>query len=328
VTGATPVLLAEAAESLRKAGKILLTAHRGPDGDSIGSLVALAALLREHGKEATLYNPDLVPRNLKWLPHARSFVRRLKKQSRYDVTVIVDCGDRQLLGDDFPAAQVTGPLIVLDHHTTVRPFGDMFIGDPAAACVGVLVTRLAGHLGWDLSAAAAQGVFVSLVADTGSFRYANANAEAFRLAADLVERGLVDAWSIQERMHERVPLSRYRLLAAALAGLELALDGKVAFIVLTQETLEQAKASWEDSAGIVNYARTIDGVECGVLITPAKQGGIRVSMRSKGRLVDAGAVCGLLGGGGHPGAAGCRLDTDIGSAKKQVEDALRAVLVR
>src|SRR5690606_10389798 len=141
---------------------------------------------------------------------------------------------------------------------------------------------------------AAQGLYVSIVSDTGSFRYSNTNAEVLRLAAELVEGGL-DPWSISERMGERGSLSRYRLLAAALGSLELAADGLVAFMTITAEMVKAAKASWEDSEGMVNYARAIKGVDCGVLITPAKHGGVRVSMRSKGRRVDAGAVCKAFG---------------------------------
>ncbi len=318
--------IAQAAEALAAAKTVMITAHRGPDGDAVGSMVALAALLKEHGKDVVLYNPDLVPRNLKWLPLAKKFVRRLKKTQKFEVTVVVDCGDPKLLGNNFPKPEVTGKLIALDHHASNRPFGDIFVHDPDAASVGVLVARLADQLGWDINDDAAKGVFVSLVADTGSFRYSNSNAEAFRIAAKLVDSGAVDPWAVSERMHENVPPSRYRLLSAALAKLELVADGKLAFITITEDMVKGANASWEDSEGIVNYARAIAGVECGVLITPAKGGGIRVSLRSRGRAIDAGAVCLPFGGGGHAGAAGCRMTGTIDEARTTIEKALTAAL--
>lgn len=318
--------LERAIDELKRADKILLTSHRGPDGDAVGSMLSLGALLKDQGKKVTLYTPDLVPRNLKWLPHARSFVRKLPKDARFDITVIVDTGNVKLLGEKFPGPEITGTVVVFDHHAAHQPFGDVFVSDPEAASVGVMVARLARALDWPITKDVAQGIFVSLVADTGSFRYSNSNAEAFRLAADLVEAGQVDPWAISERMHEQVPVSRYRLLAAALGTLELAVDGKLAFITITDEMVKAAKASWEDSEGVVNYARAIAGVECGILLTPAKGGGARVSLRSKGRAIHAGEVCAAFGGGGHAGAAGCKLEGDIEAARATVEKALVAAL--
>lgn len=314
------------AERIAAAERILLTCHRGPDGDSIGSMVALASLLRSRGKHATLYNPDLVPRNLKWLPHTRTLIHKIKSESKYDITVVVDTGDRKLLGDTFPKPDVTGDLIVLDHHASGVPFGDLYYCDPKASAIGVLVARIAEILGWTLDSDAAVGMFVALVSDTGSFRYSNTSAEAFELAARLVRQYELDPWYVHERLSARVPLRRYKLLAAALGTIELACDGEVAFMTITQEMVKTTGATWEDSEGMVNYTRSLDGVDCGVLITPAKRGGVRVSMRSKAHKIDAGAVCKELGGGGHPGAAGCTLKGSIEDARKTVEEALAKAL--
>lgn len=307
--------------------RVLVTCHRGPDGDAVGSMVALGSLLRNAGAQVTLYNPDLVPRHLKWLPGAKKWAHRLPRAARFALTCVVDCGDRKLLGPDFPAPDVTGPLLALDHHESGRPFGDVFVCDPEAASVGVLVARLAVRLGWTVDPDAALGLYVSLVTDTGSFRYANTNAEALRLAAGLVENHGVDPWSVSERLSEQGTLGRCRLIAAALGTLEPALDGRVVFMTVTEEMVKAAGAAWDDTDGLVNYARSIRGVECGVLITPAKHGGARVSIRSKGHLVDAGEVCLGLGGGGHRGAAGCTLATsDLAEARRMVEAALGAAL--
>ena len=325
-TGTDPnVLLHVAADRLAAANKILLTCHRGPDGDSMGSMVALAALLRARNKEATLYNPDLVPRHLKWMPLAKSLIHRIKKDRRYDLTVVVDCGEKRLLGDSFPAPEITGDLIVLDHHAAGRAFGDVFVCDSSASSVGVMIYRMAKYLGWAISGDAAIALYVSLVSDTGSFRYSNTNPEALHMAADLVELG-VDPGVVSERMQERRRLSKYKLLAAALQTLEPRLDGKVMFMSITHEMVAATASSWEESEGAVNYTRLVDGVLCGVLFTPAKKGGIRVSMRCRTDTIDAGAVCLGLGGGGHPGAAACMLTGDIEGAKKTVETALAAAL--
>ena len=147
--------LAEAAERLATAERVMLTCHRGPDGDSIGSMVALNVLLAGQGKSVRMFNRDLVPRHLKWLPRAKRLVHRLKANEKFDVTVVVDCGDRKLLGKGFPSPEVTGPLVVLDHHASGVPFGDIYVCDPEASSVGVMVARMAKHLGWPIDRDAA-----------------------------------------------------------------------------------------------------------------------------------------------------------------------------
>ena len=314
------------AQKISESQKILLTCHRGPDGDSVGSIVALAALLKEHGKTVVLYNPDLVPRYLKWLPHSRSFVQQLKKKARFDMTIVVDCGDAKLLGDKFPEPEVTGPVIALDHHGSGRPFGDIFVSDPSVAAVGVMVGQLAEILDWPIGSDAAHGMYVSIVTDTGGFRYANTNAQVLRLAAKLVEECGVDPASLGEKLSQDSSLGRYRLLSKVLGDLDVVLGGKVAFITITPEILKACGASWEDTEGLINYARSLKGVHCGVLISPSKYGGVRVSMRARGDVIDAGKVCFALGGGGHAGAAGCTLEGNLEDARVLVQAALQSVL--
>jgi phosphoesterase RecJ-like protein len=317
----------DAARLVGAAHRVLLTCHLGPDGDSAGSISALAALLRAAGKKVALYNPDPIPKTLRWLPNLPHLAHKLAPDARFELTIVVDCGDRKLLGERFPGPEMTGPLLVLDHHAAARPFGTLYVCDPTAPSVGALVARLARACGWPLSREAAPGIYVSLVADTGSFRYSNTTPEAFHLAAELVEQHGVDPWNVAERLGEQVPLARYRLLSAALATITLELGGKVAIMTVTEEMVRTAGAAWADSEGLVNYARAIEGVEAGLLLTPAREGkGIRVSLRSRGRAVDAGAICLPLGGGGHKGAAGCRLAGDLASARATLLEALAAVL--
>ncbi len=314
------------AQKITEAQKILLTCHRGPDGDSVGSLVALASMLKEQGKTVVLYNPDLVPRYLKFLPLARTFVQQLKKKARFELTIVVDCGDAKLLGDKFPEPEVTGEIVALDHHGSGRPFGNLFLSDPSVAAVGVMVAQLAEILGWKLSDEAAEAIYVSIVTDTGGFRYANTNAQVLRLAAQLVEESGVDPSKLGEKLSQDSSPGRYRLLSRVLGEMDVVLGGKVAFITITPEILKACGASWEDTEGLINYARSLKGVHCGVLISPSKYGDVRVSMRARGDVFDAGKICFDLGGGGHSGAAGCTLAGDLAEARKTVEAALASVL--
>jgi phosphoesterase RecJ-like protein len=314
------------ADKISAAERILLTCHRGPDGDSVGSLVALASLLRAHDKTVVLYNPDLVPRYLKWLPNSKGFVQQLKKKARFDLTLVVDCGDEKLLGDKFPEKEVTGEVVALDHHPSARPFGDTVVSDPSVAAIGVMVAELADLLSWPITHEAAVGIYVSIVSDTGGFRYANTNAQVLRLAARLVEECDVDPADLGERMSQDATPGRYRLLSRALAELKVVLGGKVAFLLITAEMVKECGATWEDTEGLINYARSLRGVECGVLISPSKYGGVRVSMRARGPRFDVGKICFDFGGGGHPGAAGCTMQGTIEEAQASVEKALGSVL--
>jgi phosphoesterase RecJ-like protein len=320
------VSLAEAAAALAAADRVLLTCHLRPDGDSAGSMSALAALLRANGKKAVVYNPDPVPRPLKWLPHLAGMAHRIGDSGRFDLCVIVDCGDEKLVGDRFPPAEVTGPRLVLDHHAAGRPFGELYHCDPGAAAVGALVARIARQNAWPLTDDAAPGLYVSLVSDTGSFRYSNTTPEAFQLAAELVEKHGVDPWMVAERLGEQATRERYRLLARALDALEVVENGQIALLVVTEEMVKSSGASWGDSEGLVNYARALEGVECGVMLTPAPGGGTRVSLRSRGRKIDAGAICLTLGGGGHKGAAGAKIAAPLDEARRTVLAALAGAL--
>jgi len=309
-------------ERLETAQRILLTCHRGPDGDSVGSMVALATLLKNAGKHVVLYNPDLVPRHLQWLPLARTFVQQLKKKATFDLTIVLDCGDAKLLGNHFPGADVTGCVVALDHHGKGRPFADVFLCDPTASAVGVMVAQLAKSLDWPLTHDAALGLYVAIVSDTGGFRHANTNPEVLRLAADLVEHAGVVPNAIQESLHRDSTLGRYRLLARLLGDMDVILGGKVAIITITPALLKECKATWDDTLGLINYARSLAGVCCGVLMSPSKYGGIRVSMRARKGLCNVGDLCFALGGGGHAGAAGCTLTGSLEEARSTIEMAL------
>jgi phosphoesterase RecJ-like protein len=240
---------------------------------------------------------------------------------RFDCTIVVDCADISLLGDTLPPLEVCGTLITLDHHASGKPFGDIAVWDPTAAAVGVLVHRIAVAESWPLTVEAAVPLYVSLISDTGGFRHANTNAEALRVGSDLVRAGVVPA-TIAASLEERPSPGKLRLLGSVLSTLELHCAGRAGFLSVTTDMVEGARASWEDIEGMVNWARNVDGVQVGVLLTNAKGGGVRVSMRSRSERIDVGKVCMTLGGGGHPGAGGCHMSGDLSTVKDKVVRAL------
>jgi phosphoesterase RecJ-like protein len=314
-------------EILRRAERVLLTSHRRPDGDGTGSMAGLASLLRARGKTAVIYSVDPIARRYRWLPLINSTVHVLPFDERFDCTIVVDCADITLLGDTLPPPEVRGRLITLDHHASGHPFGDIAVWDPSAAAVGVLVHRVAVHEGWPVTLETAIPLYVSLISDTGGFRHANTNAEALHVGAELIRAGVVPS-AIAASLEERPSPGKLRLLGSVLSTLELHCAGRAGLLTVTTDMVEGARASWEDIEGMVNWARNVDGVQVGVLLTTAKGGGIRVSMRSRSERVDVGKVCMALGGGGHPGAGGCHMPGELPVIKDRVVRALELAFNR
>jgi phosphoesterase RecJ-like protein len=306
--------------ALASAKRILCTMHRHPDGDALGSALALAAALRESGREVVVYNPDDLPYNFRFLPGADRVVRTLSAAERFDATVATDSGSASRLGPDVPSRDRRGTFINLDHHITTEPFGDINYVDPAAAAVGVLVHKIIRGLGLQVSRDAATCIYASILADTGCFRYASTDPEALRCAAELLEAG-VDPWEMTVQVYEQQPLARMKLLADVLGTLEVCPGGKLATLTITNAMKARHSASHDHTDGFINHARGIDGVEVAASFTEPEPRPIgaphvgladgatpewRVSFRSRGN-VDVSAIAQKFGGGGHRNAAGCAI---------------------
>lgn len=302
-----PSALAQAVALISGGQRFLCTAHARLDGDALGAMLTTAAGLRALGKEVHLYNQDKVPRRLLSLPGASTVRRRLPSSLRCDATLVHDTGARHLLGEHFPPSLLTGPLIVVDHHLVADDFGAINLRDPAAASAGVVAARLLFALGLREDAMPldmAHALFVSIVEDTGWFRYPSTNPEALRLAASCLARG-VQPWAVARPLDEENPESSLRLLTLVLPTLARHCDGKLAILTLSDDLLHKAGATGEEAGKLVNYARGLRGVEVGVLLTLGDKT-IYASLRSKGAL-DVAQVAQRFGGGGHRNAAGCTL---------------------
>ena len=302
-----------AVRALRAAKRVLLTMHRGPDGDALGSVLALGGALREMGREVTVYNPDELPYNFKFLSGAAEVARSIAKDAVFDVTVVADAGALDRLGPDVPEKPRCGTVLNLDHHVTTAPFGDVNYVDPDAASVGILVYKIVEALGHPLSRDVAECIYASILADTGCFRYSSTDPECMRIAARLIEAG-VEPWEMTVRVYEQQPLARMRLLAEVLRTLEV--HGRLATITITNEMLSRAGTDLTD--GFINYARSVDGVEVAASFREPQDGGSwRVSFRSRGR-VNVAAIAQKFGGGGHHNAAGCSIAGDEQAVRAQI----------
>ena len=315
--------LPRAIDALRGARSVLCTMHRGPDGDALGSALALACALREMGRQVTVYNPDELPYNFRFLPGADSVARTVPAEAAFDVTIATDAGAFDRLGPDVPPVGRRGLLLNLDHHMTTEPFGDVNYVDPHAASVGILAYKIIRGLGHPLSRDAAECIYASILADTGSFRYSSTDPECFRVAAELLEAG-VDPWEMTVRVYEQQPLARMRLLADVLKTLEV--HGKLATITITNEMMARTGSPIDLTDGFINYARSVDGVEVAASFREPSNGGAwRVSFRSRGR-VNVAAIAQKFGGGGHHNAAGCSIEGDEPSVRARIAEEIERAL--
>jgi phosphoesterase RecJ-like protein len=308
---------------LREKDRFLIACHENPEGDAIGSELALALALRKMGKTATVLNADPVPANLLFLPGAGSVVFE-EDGSKYDVAVVVDCGSPERTGRVARELQKCPLLVNIDHHRTNGDLGELALVDPDAAATGLLIHRILSAMGYEIDLDVATNIYVAVLTDTGSFHYGSTSPEAFDVAGEMVRRG-VDPWAVAEQVYETQSALRLRLLGRVLDSLDVSADGRVACVTTMLEDLAEFASGKDALEGFINYPRSIVGVEVAVSFREEEGGIFRVSFRSKGR-VDVSAVAARFGGGGHRNAAGCAVPGDLADVKKRVLEALAAVM--
>lgn len=308
---------------LREKEYFLIACHENPEGDAIGSELALALALRKMGKTATVLNADPVPANLLFLPGADTVVFA-EDGSKYDVAVVVDCGSPERTGRIAQELLKCPVLINIDHHRTNGDLGELSLVDPDAAATGLLVHRVLSEMKYEVDLDVATNLYVAVLTDTGSFHYGSSSPEAFEVAGEMVRRG-VDPWAVAEQVYETQSVHRLRLLGRVLDSLDVSSDGRVACITTMREDLREFDSGKDALEGFINYPRSIVGVEVAVSFREEDGGVFRVSFRSKGR-VDVSAVAARFGGGGHHNAAGCTVPGTLAEVKKRVLETLAAVL--
>lgn len=313
-------------ERLREHGSFNLVAHIQPDGDSIGSLLALGEALAGMGKTVRLFTADRVPRKYAFLRGSEGILSSTEQWLDPAVAVILDCSDLERTGEFRELVAGAGVILNIDHHLTNRYFGTVNLVDPAAAATGEIIFRLLEALPAPLTASIAEALYVALSTDTGSFKFENTTANTHRTAAALLERHRLNPGTLSERVFDLRPLPFYLLLKNVLGTLELHAGGSVAAITASREMLEQSGARREDLDGMINYTRNIEGVEVGIMFFVENPAEVKVGFRS--RTVDVSALAGSLGGGGHARAAGCRMRGPYAQVRERVIREARQALAR
>ena len=315
---------------LRPGLRVCLTTHVNPDGDGLGSEVGLALMLRAQGVHVSITNPTPTPDRyqvlfvgLDGLDKTAEAVKELRKAELIIVLDIADLGRLGMLAETVRDAGVV--VACVDHHISegVLPAGPRYV-DPGAAATGELVREIARANDWELTAEAARALYVAIVTDTGGFRFSNTKPRTLRAAADLLECG-IDPEAIYVELYARAPEGRVRLMAEALQTLVVEHDAGLAWVTIPPGALERHKVDPDDLDGVVEYARSIDGVRLGVLFREINGGRIKISFRSIGG-VDVAKLAGQFQGGGHAKAAGASLPGTMAEVQATVLKAARAYL--
>jgi bifunctional oligoribonuclease and PAP phosphatase NrnA len=317
-------ILRRIAEEIRVGERFLISSHENPEGDAIGSLLALGLALKSLGKEVILLNQDPIPEILGFLPAAEEIIHQAPEQAQFDITFTLDCGDRTRLGTEFSKIQTPGKIINIDHHVSNRYFGDINLIDPSASSTAEIIFELLRIIPLPMNSAIAENLYAGVLTDTGSFHYSNTTPQTFSVAKSCLMAG-VDPWKVAESIYENQPLPRLRLLSLALATLEVHENGQICCIVVTQQMIKDAGASVAHTEDFINFPRSLKGSEVALLfreITPIKY---RVSLRSRGK-VNVSQIAQAFQGGGHPNAAGCTVDGSLSEVKGKVYQQIRTAL--
>lgn len=321
-----PAVLALAGQfrsELLGARSVLIGAHLNPDGDALGSALAVSWWLDGHGIRNVVVNQDPAPYNLRWLPG----VERLRAEvpdEEFDLAVILDLDSLKRLGRVREAFAAVPRQVVVDHHVPHEEPGHLRLIDPESAATCLILADVFHHLQEPISPEMAACLLTGIVTDTGSFRYRNTTPGALAAAGRLLECG-GDIVRVCEEVYQKRPLPSLRLLRRALDNLKTAERDQIAWSVLTTEDFLAAGAEEMHTEGLVNDLLFVDGVQVAALIRQPPGAKVRASLRSR-EGIDVTVAARRFGGGGHRNASGCTFDGSIEEAERELVEALRACL--
>ncbi len=312
---------------IKQSSSFIIAGHINPEGDSIGSSLALSLGLRKMGKKGiTVLSRDPVPENLKFLPSA-SRIRNQHPKKTYDLAILVDCNSIKRTGFDSFNAKRT---IIIDHHVlsseeAKAPFYKTVAAqliDPEAAAAGILVYKVLAALKVPIDSKIASCLYTAIFIDTGGFRYSNSSPEVLRTSCHLVEAG-ASPWEISRALYENASFKSMKLLGLSLSTLDRK-DG-IAWITATEKMFRQTGTSSEDCEDFVDFPRKVQGIKVAIFFREDGKGSCKVSLRSKGS-VNVQKIARQFGGGGHVPAAGCKIKGSIKDVQTKVLQAARKAI--
>lgn len=286
--------------------EVILLVHEKPDGDCLGSALALGHHLRAEGYQPILYHPELIPTTYDFLPGQEMIKIRRGKELPGGIPVIaIDCADPGRILYSLPQT----PILNIDHHCSNTFFGNFNLVDPKAAATGEIIYELLLESQQEISSSVATCLYVALSADTGSFSYSNTTARTFKIAGELIKLGAnIDL--IRYNFYERRPLSELLMVKLALANLQFSANGKIAWSTLSYQQMSANNLLGTDLDSIISLMRSVNGVEVAFILNEVEPLKNKISFRSK-KYLDANLLASEFGGGGHPRAAGCTVEGDL-----------------
>ena len=313
----------EITKEIKKAKDIIILTHNNPDGDAIGSSLAVYTVLKEMGKDVEVVIPEL-PRLFKFLPNAEE-VRKEGSKKVYDLAISLDCATIKQLNGWKGYFEDAKERIVIDHHSTNDMYGDInYVDLSAPACSQVLYTLLK-YAGIEISQEVGTCLMTGMITDTGGFQYSGVSKETFEIAANLLTSG-VNISKIYKRVFSTHTKGNFELKKLAMNRMEILEDGKVSFTYITKKDEENVSAEPGDYEGIVDEGRNLEGVEVAIFLHEIKEGeGFKVSTRAN-EYVNVSDVCLMFGGGGHPRAAGASMQGTIEQIKEKLLKEIRLQL--
>lgn len=319
------VAVQRVAREIKAHGEWLIVTHERPDGDALGSALAVAHILTRVGKKWTVLVGEPLPERFRFLPK----YDEMRMMTPDDVgvfhhVVAVDCADEKRFHPVAPALSPTAEVINIDHHQTNPGYGVAACVDAKAAATCELIYHVAKALSVAIDQSLAACLYTGILTDTGGFSYPNTTRSVHQIAAELLECG-VQPYDIAEPALEARTVAQMRLMQLALKDMVISDDGRVAFISVDRDMLSQAGASEDDVEGLVAFARSVETVEIGVLLRERPDGTVKASLRSK-RHIDVAEIAQAFEGGGHARAAGCVLDGPLRKARERIEQAVIAAL--
>lgn len=292
-------------ENIKASNSILVATHIFPDGDALGSQLGLGEILESMGKKVFYYSEEPATHLYNFMPGCEKLSSSLTGGAAFDAAVALDCGDQLRLGREMNRLLNIHPFMVIDHHIGHKDFGDLRWVEPDRSSSGEMVFDLAKALGAEISYNAAYCIYTAIVSDTGSFKYDSTTANTFRVAGELIAKGL-KPFEVAGKLFDNYTVNRLRLLEEVLATLTLLGDERIAVITVTREMFKKTGASKDDTEDFINFPRAIHGVAAAAFIKEGIDGWVSVSLRAKGDC-DVAMVAREFGGGGHHNAAGFRL---------------------
>lgn len=317
-------MLDRVVEAIERGRRFLVTSHVRPDGDAIGSELALYHVLHTSGKEAVVYNQDETPENYRFLPGAEAIRHVLPSLDDFSAAFILDCGELERVGKEGPRIRQIPTLLNVDHHLTQGEFCHITVNDPAASSTGELLYRIFRGMSIVISADAANCLYAAILTDTGGFRYASTEKATMLAAGELIGWGANPQW-LSENIYENNSPVKLLLLKRVLETLDIETDRRIGSLEVHQQACREVGARPEHTDGLVDLPRSIRGVEVSVIFTETTDGFVKVSLRSKDR-INIEPIARSFGGGGHMNAASCRVAGEIGQVKKRVFQALQETL--